>query len=143
MASMDHDDAMLRLNDQVGRHVVVFVVRGDCDIAVIGGEGRLRHWSSDDPSGLIQMTETARRLAGCYVVGESTVLNVGEDQGAASWSDMVEADGLDESETGIKAVWPDGVRCCVRWTDGADGDDYEGLSADEIQRPVDEPPEAA
>lgn len=68
MNVLTRDEALLWLNDRVGKsvHVSVLLERGDRNIVVVNGEGTLQHWRSVTPQRL-----PADDLAGWYVAGKT------------------------------------------------------------------------
>ena len=108
---MTRDEALLWLNDRLGKsvHVSVQVTRGDSDVWVVYGEGELLHWRS--VPGAERQAEVPRDdLAGWYVAGttrfdltdldQDTKIRIGPDAATLviSLSDAVTVEIVEQSD---------------------------------------------
>lgn len=74
---MTIDDALLWLNDRLGKNVTVWVAaeRGDIDRPVVSTQGELRHWCQRDG---VPRTTGCDEMRGLYLVGGRAALDLSE-----------------------------------------------------------------
>jgi hypothetical protein len=114
---LTHGDALLWLNDRLGRAVRVSVQLGkgagleNSTPPVLMTQGELRHWREANPSGLAA-DEGDEEITGLYGIGDGAFLDATELTGASTVP-HAELDilhfALDENVGLLVCVWPVGV----------------------------------
>jgi hypothetical protein len=80
---LTHAEALLWLNDRLGRPVRVAAMLGGGSILLLQAQGELRHWREANPLGLAADAGD-EDVSGLYGVGDAAILDVTNLNGAVS-----------------------------------------------------------